>query len=89
MLRQNAAGEGFNFAEGDCFKATCPLKAKAKAANAAEQVKDTQLHSPAPMPIISIRYRQPNRQATPIVSRIILRPRTIQPRFRWQRGGRR
>jgi hypothetical protein len=74
MFRQNAAGEGFNFAESDRLKSACPLKAKAKAADAAEQVKDTQLHSPAPMPIISIRYRQPNRQATPIMSRIILRP---------------
>jgi hypothetical protein len=31
-------------------------------------------HSPAPMPIISIRYRPPNRQATPIMSLIIVRP---------------
>ena len=53
MLRQNAAGEGFDFAEGDGFKATCLLKAKAEAADAAEQVKDTQRHSPAPIPIIS------------------------------------
>lgn len=74
MFRQNAAGEWFNFAEGDGFKPACPLKAKAKAADAAEQVKDAQLHSPAPMPIISIRYRLPNRQATPIMSRIIVRP---------------
>ena len=55
MFRQNAAGEGFDFAEGGGFKATCPLKAKAESADAAEQVKDAQHHSPAPIPIISIR----------------------------------
>lgn len=55
MFRQNAAGEGFDFAEGNRFKATRPLKAKAESADAAEKVKDTQHHSPAPIPIISIK----------------------------------
>ena len=55
MFRQNAAGEGFDFAKGDSFKAACSLKAKAESADAAEKVKDTQHHSPAPIPIISIR----------------------------------
>ena len=55
MFRQNAAGEGFNFAEGNSFKAARSLKAKAEAADAAKKVKYTQRHSPAPIPIISIR----------------------------------
>ena len=55
MFRQNAAGEGFDFAKGNRFKATRPLKAKAEAADAAEEVKDAQHYSPAPIPIISIR----------------------------------
>ena len=50
MFRQNAAGEVFNFAEGDGLETAGAFKAKAKAAYAAEQVKETQLahlHSPA------------------------------------------
>jgi hypothetical protein len=43
MLRQHAAGERFNLAEGDGFKAARALKAKAETANAAEQVKDAKL----------------------------------------------
>ena len=38
MLLQHSAGKGFNLAEGYSFKATSALKAKAKAANAAEQI---------------------------------------------------
>ena len=45
MFRQNAAGEGFDFAKGYGFKAARPLKAKAEAADAGKQVKDAQLHS--------------------------------------------
>ena len=49
MFRQNAAGEVFNFAEGDGLETAGAFKAKAKAAYAAEQVKETQLahlHTP-------------------------------------------
>ena len=38
MLLQHSAGKGFNLAEGDGLKTARALKAKAKAANAAEQI---------------------------------------------------
>jgi len=50
MFRQHAAGERFNLAEGDGLKTARAFKAKAKAAYAAEQIKEAQLahlHSPA------------------------------------------
>jgi len=43
VLRQDSAGKWLVFAEGDCFKAACPLKAKTKASDAAKQVQDAQL----------------------------------------------
>jgi len=42
MLGEDAAGEVFNFAEGDRFKATRSFKAKAKSSNAGKQVKHPQ-----------------------------------------------
>ena len=39
MLRQNAARVFFNLAKGDSFKTARAFKAKRKAADAAEQVK--------------------------------------------------
>ena len=38
MLLQHSAGKRFNLAKGYSFKTTSALKAKAKAANAAEQI---------------------------------------------------
>jgi hypothetical protein len=49
VFRQHAAGKVFDFAEGDGLETAGALKAKAKAAYAAEQVKEAQfayLHSP-------------------------------------------
>jgi hypothetical protein len=49
VFRQNAAGKVFDFAEGDGFETARALKAEAKAAYAAEQVKEAQLthlHTP-------------------------------------------
>ena len=48
MFRQHAAGERFDFAEGDSFKAARAFKAKAEAADAAEQVKDAKLVGKTP-----------------------------------------
>ena len=49
MLRQDAAGEWFNFAEGDGFKSARAFKAKAEAADPAEKVQDAQCHTPPPV----------------------------------------
>ena len=38
MLLQHSAGKGFNLAKGNGLKTARALKAKAKAANAAEQI---------------------------------------------------
>ena len=43
MFRQHTAGKIFDFAEGDSLKTARAFKAKAKAAYAAEQVKEAQL----------------------------------------------
>jgi hypothetical protein len=40
VLGQYFAGEGFDLAKGDSFAQTRPFKAKAEAANPAEQVKE-------------------------------------------------
>jgi hypothetical protein len=50
MLRQNTAGKGFDLAEGDRLKAARSFKAERKAADAAEQVKDTQLAHATALP---------------------------------------
>ena len=48
MLRQNAAREFLDLAEGDSFKSARAFKAKAEAADAAEQVKDAKLVGKTP-----------------------------------------
>jgi hypothetical protein len=45
MARQNAAGEWFDFAEGDGFKPARPFKAKRESADAAEKVQDAKFHA--------------------------------------------
>ena len=48
MLRQHAAGEWFDFAEGDSFKSARAFKPEGEAADAAEQVKDAKLVGKTP-----------------------------------------
>ena len=59
MLRQHAAREGFNLAESDRLKAACPLKAKAKTADAAEKVQHAKLVHESP-PWIKNRFSSPS-----------------------------
>ena len=44
MFRQYATREWFNLAKRHSFKSARALKAKAKSANAAKQIKNAQLH---------------------------------------------
>lgn len=45
MFRENLAGEGFDFAEGDGFECARPLKAETESTDAAEEIKQTIFHS--------------------------------------------